>query len=89
MTQAEWMDAFRRGDPENIGRAVLAAIQQAYAEQSATGNRYEVSDIGELAPMKDGSDRPNYVMQLCVRAGQLLCEHGLTVVGEEDSRDQH
>jgi hypothetical protein len=88
MTQAEWMDAFRRGDPENIGQAVLDCLREAYTEMVAT---VDTPDIGELAP--NGRTSPAYVLDFTVRVGQKMREYGLLYQlsdqTPEDSSDQH
>lgn len=90
MTQAEWMDAFRRGDPVNIGRAVLDCLHEAYSEMIVTGRPGNTPDIGELAP---GSDTTAYVLDFAVKVGQKMREHGLLYQlsdqTPEDTRDQH
>lgn len=68
MTMPEWMDAFRRGDPENIGKAVMECIQQAYDELAVTGN---APDIGEL------DQNSALARDFTVRVGQKMWEHGL------------
>lgn len=74
MTHAEWMDAFRRGDPDALGTSVLACIREAYdrmvnhAEMVA-----DVPDIGELRP---GFDR-DHVHPFCVQVATVMREHGL------------
>lgn len=77
MTSQEWAGAADRGDPRTLGAALLAAVRQAHAEQVAIpDDDYRVTDIGELALTEDGSDRPDYVHKLIVRAGELLREQG-------------
>jgi hypothetical protein len=85
MTGPEWNEAFDKGSPESIGQALLAAIRQAHAEQTAIpDDDYRVTDIGELAPMRDGSDRPDYVHKLMVRVGGILADQGLIRVPGTD-----
>lgn len=71
MTSAEWQDAFRRGDPESIGKAVLRAIHEAYGNR-VTGT---TPDIGQLAPGHGGSDADD--LQFCIQVGQVMREYGL------------
>lgn len=73
MTTPEWMDAFRRGDPENIGKAVLACIHEAYHRQSAVEHPI---DIGELEPVT-GRNSAAVDLEFCVLVGQVMREHGL------------
>lgn len=78
MTAAEWAAAFRRGDPDTLGCALLAALRQAHLEQKAlSDDGYAVTDIGELATAADGSDRPDYVLMLMRRVGAILQDQGL------------
>lgn len=90
MTQSEWMDAFRRGDPVNIGRAVLDCLREAYSEMIATGHPGNTPDIGELAP-NFGTTPP--VLDFAVKVGQKMREHGLLHQlpdqTPEDTHDQH
>jgi hypothetical protein len=80
MTSAEWNEAFDKGDPERMGRALLAAIRQAHEEQDEGQpieyGPYGGADIGELAPMSDGTERPAYVLDLCTRAAAILRDQG-------------
>jgi hypothetical protein len=84
MTSAEWNEAFRKGDPAAVGQMILAAIRQAHAEQTAIpDDDYRITDIGELAPTRDGSERPDYVIKLCTRAGSILRDQGVIVIPGE------
>jgi hypothetical protein len=69
MTSAEWADAFRKGDPEAIGRAMHAAIDQAGAEL-----------LGMTQDSWDDLDDDQ--RGVAVRAGQILREHGLIIPGD-------
>lgn len=80
MTNAEWADAFRTGDPEKIGETLLRAIRQAYTEQA--NHPDGAPDIGVLAP---GFDR-DFVSALMTRTGEILQEWGcLVLAGPEVS----
>lgn len=89
MTSAEWEQQFRQGDPVAVGQRLLAAIRQAHDEQTAIpDDDYRVTDIGELAPMRGGGDRPDYVHKLMTRAGQILRDQGvITIPGEPNEPD--
>lgn len=73
MTSAEWADAFRKGDPEAIGQALHAAIDQAGAELLGLTQDSWSDDLTEEH------------RSVVIRAGQILREKGLIVIPGEDT----
>lgn len=70
MTAPEWADAFRKGDPEAIGQVLHLALTQA-ADEMRFQSEPAWDEMSERAQAQ------------LVRAGEILREHGMTIVGEE------
>ncbi len=71
MTSAEWQEAFRRGDPDAIGTAVLTCIREAHVRAEGHADLIAI-DIGQLA-LGDADE----VHDFGVLIGTLMLEHGL------------
>lgn len=70
MTAPEWADAFRKGDPQAIGQALHLALTQAASEHGLTDT------------VPDWEDLTYHVRAQLIRAGEILREHGMTIVGD-------
>lgn len=74
MTSAEWNQAFRRGDPATVARAMHQALQHAGRE------------LG-LQTEPDWDQLTEHVQRQLVRAGELLGEWGMLAKPSEPRRD--
>ena len=80
MTHADWLEAFRKGDPNVLGDRVLAALRQAANEHNATAqdadDHVDIGTIGEHLSAR----RQSIAHEVCQRAGVLLRDWGSAAV---------
>lgn len=76
MTAPEWADAFRKGDPQAIGQALHLALTQA-AEELRFQSEPAWDELSQMAQTH------------LIRSGEILREHGMTIVGDSYLDDDH